>query len=84
MAASLSMFPVDVATRAVAARSTPNANIELPRTRAQDLFGLNWTSTLDFRVAEGDAIDTVRVHARKITGFLPWRIEHVERFTQTP
>jgi hypothetical protein len=68
----------------VAARSTPNANIELLRTRAQGLFGLNWTSTLDFKVAEGGAIDTVRVHARKITGFLPWRVETVERHRQAP
>ena len=84
MAASLSMFPVDAATRAVAAQSTPNANIELLRTRAQGLFGLNWTSTLEFKVAEAGVVDTVRVRARKITGFLPWRVEHVERIKQGP
>lgn len=84
MAASLSMFPIDAATRAVAAQRTPNANIELMRTRAQGLIGLNWTSTLDFKVAEGGTIDTVRVHARKITGFLPWRVETVERYRQAP
>ena len=80
MAASLSMFPVDAATRAVAARSAPNANIELLRTRAQGLIGLSWTSTLDFSVADGGTIDTIRVRARKLTGFLPWRVEDVERF----
>ncbi len=80
MAASLSMFPVSAATRAVAAQSGPNANIELLRTRAQGLIGVNWTSTLDFSVAQGGTVDTVRVRARKVTGFLPWRVEHVERF----
>ena len=82
LAASLSMFPVDAATRAVVAQSGPNANVELLRTRAQGLFGLDWTSTLEFSVAQGGSVDTVRVHARKITGFLPWRVEHVERFKQ--
>ncbi len=84
MAASLSMFPVTAATRAVAAHSGPNANIELLRTRAQGLIGLNWTSTLDFAVTEGGAVDTVRVRARKVTGFLPWRVEHVERVNNRP
>ena len=84
LAASLSMFPVDAATRAVVGRSGPNANVELLRTRAQGLFGLNWTSTLDFSVADRGTLDTVRVHARKITGFLPWRVERVEPLKQTP
>jgi uncharacterized membrane protein YphA (DoxX/SURF4 family) len=82
IAASLSRFPTAEAAQAVAATSQPNANIELLRTRAQGLFGVNWTSTLDFRVAEGATVDTVRVLARKVTGFLPWQVERVERGTR--
>lgn len=80
-AASLSGFPAAEAARAVAARSEPNADIELLRTRAQGLIGVSWTSTLDFRVAERGTVDTVRVLARKRTGFLPWQVQRVERIT---
>ena len=84
LASSLSGIPVAIATRAVAETSAPNAQINLLRARQTGLIGINWISTLDFGVVTDGVVDTVSVRARKRTGFLPWRVEHVERGRRTP
>ena len=53
--------------------------IELLRARQTGLIGVKCTSTLDYTVAHQGNTDTFTVRARKITGFLPWRVEDVRR-----
>jgi hypothetical protein len=78
LASSLSGIPVAMATRAVTEASPPNAEISLIRARQTGLIGVNWLSTLDFSVVTPGVVDTVSVRARKTTGFLPWRVEHID------
>jgi uncharacterized membrane protein YphA (DoxX/SURF4 family) len=77
IATSLSGLPTAAARQSVAVKSAPGDRIDFLRARQTGLIGLNWTATLDYTVARQRSIDTVTVRARKITGFLPWRIEGV-------
>ena len=42
---------------------------------ATGLIGLRWESLMTFAVKTPGRVDTMTVHARKITGFLPWQID---------
>lgn len=79
IASSVSGIPVDAGRSAVADRSQSGDRIELLRARQTGLIGINWTATLDYAVGGQRSIDTFTVRARKITGFLPWRVEDVRR-----
>lgn len=82
LASSLSGFPVEAGRNAIAERIESGDRIELLRARQTGLIGVNWTSTLDYAVASKGTTDTFTVRARKITGFLPWRVEDVRRSSQ--
>ena len=74
LASSLSGFPTDRARQQVE-RSHPGAMVKLLTTRATGLIGLRWESLMTFAVKTPGRVDTMTVHARKITGFLPWQID---------
>lgn len=79
LATSLSGFPVEAGRNAIAQRGASPDRVELLRARQTGLIGLNWTSTLDYAVASQATTDTFTVRARKVTRFLPWRVEDVRR-----
>ena len=79
-ALSISKGPEPVARRAIESRVRPNERLELLRSRQTGLIGWDWTATVDYAVIGAqstDTVDTVTVHARKITALFPWRVTRV-------
>ena len=79
-ALSVSKGPEPVARRAIESRVRPNERLELLRSRQTGLIGWDWTATVDYAVIGAqatDTVDTVTVHARKITALFPWRVTRV-------
>ena len=80
LAASLSGLPTASARQALASRIRPDERLEVLQTRTSGLVGIDWTATTLFAVVGSNTVDTVAVRSRKITGFMPWRVEEVARF----
>ena len=77
VALSISKGPEPVARRAIDDRVQPNERLEMLRSRQTGLIGVNWTATVDYALIGSQSTDTITVHARKVTAFLPWRVTQV-------
>lgn len=77
LAASLSEPPTVAASEAVTRRLRPGERIEVLQYRSSGLIGIDWTATTKLAVIGAARVDTVTVRTRKLTGFLPWRVEEI-------